>query len=538
MKKQLLPWLLVLAVATAIRLPALTAALPYMTYVDEGHVLHHVIHHLSVPTWEPDTYSYPTLPFYLVAGAALAWSPIHEALHGRSLREDLSPLPYAYYDTLEPPELLLIGRLVTLAFSLGLVLLTGLFARRLAGPAAGLFAAWLAGLTPALVARSAIVNINPIAAFFVLAALWFAENAQDGERPRRAALLAGAMAGLAGATKYPAALICLPVALAILLASAAWREKAVRLLLAGGAAIAALVIAMPALVLRPEGVLGGLREMSLIYGTQEGGSYWKQAVRRAEWDLPLEHPEVGIVFLILALAGLATALRDPRWSRTVWGWLLFGAATGLLVAPYKFRAFRNLLSLVPLACILVALLYAALRRRTRKPVWLDAAAALLPVLLFAPAHHQYIRHQLRLEDSREQAIQWLARRAGPRDKVMIAEELAFLPHRVATLKSQTEVLRWRQAKRRIFDRRFHYIVLGEVPRPRGGMKIGASTRALLLENYQVATQFGGHGTPSWEGAFRGNQQVVYILERIPRPDQVRKPAPPGRRGAGRRSASR
>ena len=93
-----------LLLATVLRLPGVTAGYPYLNYVDEGHVLHHVVHHLSVPTWEPSTYSYPTLPFYLVTGAALAWSPAYEAFHGRPLRADLSPVPFTYYDILEPAD--------------------------------------------------------------------------------------------------------------------------------------------------------------------------------------------------------------------------------------------------------------------------------------------------------------------------------------------------------------------------------------------------------------------------------------------------
>ncbi|HSG38812.1 MAG TPA: hypothetical protein VLE27_04160, partial [Thermoanaerobaculia bacterium] len=260
--------------------------------------------------------------------------------------------------------------------------------------------------------------------------------------------------------------------------------------------------------------------------------------RRAEWDLPLEHPETGIVFLVLAAAGLLVGWRNPRWSRTVWAWTLFGVATGLLVAPYKFRAFRNLLSLVPLACILAALLYATLRQRAKRPVWLDATAVLLPILLFAPAHHQYIKYQLWIEDSRETAIRWLAEHVGPKDKLLMAEELAFLPGRVASLESRTEVLRWGQAKRRIYDRRYHYLVLGELTRLRGGLKIGSGARDRIGRNYRVAATFGGHGTHSWGGAFRGNQQVIYILKRTPRPDPIRKPAAPRQNGAARRSAAR
>jgi 4-amino-4-deoxy-L-arabinose transferase-like glycosyltransferase len=539
--KALLPGLAVLVVALAVRLPALTAGLPYLGYVDEGHVLHHVTYLLGHHTWEPDTYSYPTLPFYLIAGSALAYSPVYRATHDRPLLADLSPSPPEYYDILEPPELIVVGRLVVLAFSLGVVALTGLLVRRLAGPAAGLFAAWLAALVPALVARSAIVNINPIVAFFVLAALLFAARVGGGEHPRRDALLAGAMAGFAGATKYPAALVCFSVALAIVLAPATWTERLRRLLLAGGAAVATLLVSMPALTLRTGAVIEGLRTMNLIYGIQEIGSYWDQMVRRAEWDLPIDHPEVGLAFLILALAGLALGLWSRRWSGAVWGWLLFGLSTALLVTPYKFRAFRNLLALVPFGCALVALLYAWLRERTasRRRLWLDVAAAALPILLFAPALYSYDAFELALTDSRESAVRWLVRHTQASDRVLIAEELAILPHRIEAVPARAFVQKWGQASGRAIQRKDPYLVLGILTRHDGKLKIVYPIRDWIFANYKTVAQFGSTPTAGFEGEFRGNQQTIYILKRGPRPglgEQAGEAEPRGssrsRRGNG------
>jgi 4-amino-4-deoxy-L-arabinose transferase-like glycosyltransferase len=519
-RTSLLSGLAVLIVATALRLPTLIAGFPYLNYVDEGHVLHHVTYLLKHQTWAPDTYSYPTFPFYLIAGAALAWSPVYALTHGHSLLDDLSPSPPEYYDIVEPPTLIVIGRLVTLAFSLGIVVLTGLLVRRLAGPAAGLFAAWLTAAIPALVMRSSIVNINPIVAFFVMAALFFAEGVRAGGHPRRDALLAGAMAGFAGATKYPAALICLAVALAVLLARSSWPEKLRRLLLAGGAAVAVLFLAMPALTLRTAAVLHGLREMNSVYGFQEIGSYWDQAVNRAEWDLPVLHPEVGIVFLLLLVAGLAVGLRDRRWSGAVAGWLLFGIATALLVAPYKFRAFRNLLSLVPLACALVALLYAWARERFPRRVWLDVAAVLLPVVLFTPTLYEYEGFQLALDDSREQAVRWLARKVQPNERVLFLKEMAFLPHRLDTVPGKIQVRTWEKARDRVIERRDHYLVLGELIRPDGKPRIPGFIRRWIFANYKIETQFGVIPTYSGAGLFHGNQQTVYILKRGPRPAAI------------------
>lgn len=535
MKKTLIPWLLILA--AAVRLPTLTAGLPYSSYVDENYVLHQVVHLVSDRTWEPTEYFYPPLTLYLIAAAAAACSPVYALVHGHPLREDFAPFPPQYYDILEPSELIVVGRLVTLAFSLGIVVLTGVLARRLAGREAGLTAAWLAALVPALVIRGAVVNVNPYVVFFALAVLLFAEGAREGERPRRDAILAGAMVGLATACKYPAGLLCLPVALAVLLSSAPWAEKLRRLVLAGAAAAAATVAANPPLVLRSSDVFEYMNKQSSFYENVEIGSYWEQAVHRAEWDLPLNHPEVGGVFLILAAAGLIVAFRDRRWARALWGWLLFGAATGAVLASYDFRAFRNLLAFVPLACVLIGLLYSTIRQRISRSLWVDLAAAALPVVLFTPALNQYIRHQLTLVDTREQGIRWLAGRVSPEDKVLIAEELAFLPSRVASLESRTDVQHWGRAKRRIYSRRYHYLVLGMPTNPRGGMKIGKTATDEILGDYHLAAAFGSDITHSHGANFRGNQQLVYVLKRKPRPDRIRKPGAPPQRGAARRSAA-
>jgi hypothetical protein len=537
-------WMLVLAVAAAVRLPSLPAGLPYMNYVDEGHVFHHVVHLLAHRTWEPDVYSYPSFPFYVIALATLVWSPVYAAVHGRSLVEDLPPSPPHYYDIVLPVDLIVLGRLVTLAFSLGLVLLTGLYARRLAGPAAGLFAAWLAALLPALVIRGVVANINPMVAFFALAALFFAEGAREGERPWRSAALAGVMTGLTAVSKYPSALVCLPVALAILLGRRPWSERLRLLFLAGGTAALAAVLAMPALLLRTREVVEEMRGQAHVYVHQAVGSYWEQAVHRAEWDQPLNYPEVGMTFLVLTAAGLGVALWDRRWRKSVLGWVVFAAATAVLLVPYQFRAFRNLLPLVPLACLLIALLYARLREalplQGRRAV--DLAAVLLPVVLFTPALHQYGRHQLAVEDTREKAVRWLAAHAGPKQRVLFAEELAFLPPRIASLPGEAVVHDWERARTRILRQRFQYVVLGGLLDRQGRERFHPRLVHQILRGYEVVAEFGSSPTMDIPGAFRGNDQLIYILRRKPKEKKVqtgfsKRKQPPPARGSARKSSA-
>ena len=518
--------LAILLLALAVRLPTLGSALPYTSYVDEGHVLHRSLHLLAAGTWEPDTYSYPTLPFYLVAGASLAYAPVYRLTHDRPLREDLSPSPPRYYDIFEPPELIVVARLITLLFSLGVVVLAGRLARAAGGPWAGWLAAGLAALVPALVTRSTNANINPQAVFFVLLALLLAERARRAPDSLRLAALAGAAAGLAGVSKYPSALVAAPVALALLLAAGSWRERLVRLAAAGGAAVAAVVVAMPALVLRPADVRDGLRDMDSVYTSQAMGSYWDQAVRRAEWDLPIEHPEVGIVFVVLAGAGLLLGLVDARQRPMVAGWLLFALLTAAILAPYQFRAFRNLLALVPLACAAVGLLYARLRRLTapRARRLVDVAAALLPLLLYAPDLRDHVAHHRSLVDTRERALAWLAERAAGK-RVLVLQEIAFLPSRLATLPAADVAVRpWRMARERIDARRFHFVVLADVRRRDGRPRIRRGAREQILRNYEPRATWGHGSTPEHPGAFRFNRQTIEVLARRPRPPRPAGPA--------------
>lgn len=515
--KDLAPWLAVLCFAAALRMPAVSSALPYSNYIDENHVLHQVVHLLAEGTWEPREYYYPTLPLYLIAGSVVAWSPLYATIHGRALRRDLSPSPPRYYDVLEPPDLIVVGRLVTLVVSLGVVALTGVLAGRLAGPGPGLFAAWLAAWVPALVARGAAVTVNPHVAFFTLAALIFAEGARAGDSPRRDATLAGVATGLAAVSKYPAVLISFAVALGVLMARTSRAERLLRLGLAGAGALAAALLCMPPLLLRFRDVVHYMKLQAGVYETLVYPSYWEQAVGRS-WDLPTDHPELGIVFICLAALGAAVALREPGWRKAVAGSLLFAGCTTAFHHAYPWQPFRNLIALVPLACVLVALLYARIRRAASRPLAVDVAALAFPIVLFAPAVHGWVGHHLELEDSREQAVGWLVENTMAGDEVFVAEELVFLPSRLDALPAHVEVGLWERSATPVPSlERYRYLVLGELVSRDGSRKIPPDAWAWIRRNFAQRATFGGQATHPLPSAFRGNEQRIYLLERRERP---------------------
>jgi hypothetical protein len=501
----------VLALALGVRLPALSAALPYISYVDEGFVLHPAVHLLAARTWDPGAYRYPSLPIYAVAGALALDSPVYAAVHGRPLRGDLSPDPPRLYDLIEPVDVLVLGRLLTLLVSLGVVVLTGLLARRLAGEGAGLFAALLAALVPALVIRSPIATVDPWAALFVLAALLCAEGAVRSGRPWRGALLAGAMAGCALTSKYLHALVAVAVVATLARSEGGWRRRLQAIALAGAAGVLAALATMPALALRSGQVLSDLRGTSTGYavGSTEDG-FWSQAVESAEWDQPFNGPELGLPLLACAALGGLAAAWDRRFRGTVLAWGLYAGALGLLLGSYSVRPFRNLVPLVPLACVLAALLLVMIGERLRRPAWAGTVAVLGALALLLPDTARFAYERSRVVDTRAQAIDWVVSHSGEDDAVLVSQELAIPRDELARLPGTALELDLSHARARLRQRGDVELVVT------GTFNVEPDLPSLLAEGrakvpYTLAAQFGKRrGMEGW----RSNRRAVFVFRRV------------------------
>jgi hypothetical protein len=507
--------------AAAVRAPALVAAWPYSHYVDEGHVMLVVMRLVRDGGWDPGWYTYPSLPLYAIALPARLLAPLYGGLRGETLAGAVPPL--LVYELLEPPELLLLGRLLTLIASLAIVVLAGLLARRLAGDLAGGLAALAAALVPALVVRGGIVIVDTWAALFVLACLLLTDRLATSPRPTAAAAaLAGAMGGLALAAKYPAGMVGIAFGVAVLLAPFALRRKLLLLAAGGAGAVLAAVAAMPALVLRPAGLRAAWQDLDAWYGQPEASMrFWPQAVRHAEWDQPLAAPELGWPFLVLAAAGLAVALADRRLARRVAGWAVYGAVFVSFAARFSFQPFRNLLPLVAPAAALAALALAWLVSRLPGPrrAWSAAAALALVFFLGRPAL-QYAQGRWQARDSRTEALAWLAPRLAPGDRVLVSEELAILPSELRRLPARVRSAPWPAARLALRSGRYRFY-LGGALRLDGRRPPGPRARERVARRYEVRAVFGDGITYAHPGLFSGNRRRVDVWE-------VR---PTGRQGA-------
>lgn len=504
--------LAVLLLAALLRAPSLTAGRPYINYVDEGNYLHPVAAMLRAGAWDPRSYMYPQLPTTLVAAAARLYEPFHPRFHGgRTFHEDLS-VDRVSYEILEPFELLLAGRILSFLAGLGIVVLTGLYARRLLGTPAGLFAAFLAAWVPALVIRGSIATVDPWAALFSLACFFFAERLRATGHLREA-FLAGAMAGLAFASKYPAVTAAFGAGLTLLLSEGAWRDKLRWLVIGVAGTLAGMLAGMPALVLHPDEVVEALERQNHLYNyLTRTPRLWEQAILRAEWDIPFEHPELGIPFLLLAVAGTVVGLRDRRLAKTVAGWLLFLGIALALYLPKLFQAFRNLLPHVPLLCLLVTILYARIRERLARPVWAGAGAVLVVLALFGWPVTQWSVQRAEMADTRTKAMDWLTGHTGPNHTVLILRELGFVRSEIGRLEGKAVQRRWPQSVTAIRNRAPHFLVVGWLER-NGESTLDTAKHPAVVRGYVLRASFGDRATPAHPGWWKGNRQVVHVFEK-------------------------
>jgi len=496
----------ILALAAILRLPLVFSGLPYISYTDEGGILHPVMHLVRSGGWDPGWYQYPSLSMYLTAAVLNASRPVYRLVRGRPLSADIPP-EGDLYDLIAPPAVIRAGRVVVAGASLLTVLVGMALARRLAGRPASIVAGLLLAMTPALVQRACIVITDTVSAAFVAGVLLAAEDLRSilrKEGPssiaaRRHALLAGALAGLAAATKYPAGAVFVVILVSVFAPGGLSFE---RVRLAGLSALAAILstlIAMPALVFRTRQVAAGLMQQAHDYATFSN--------TRGLFRQAFAPEDLGLLLTLGGLAGLALLALRRKTRPTVIGWLAFG---GLLLAPllrYGFQPFRNALPLVPPFVVAASCLFGDDSPLAR---WRGARVLAATVLLvgLTPGLLDAWRMR-RVQDSRVLLVDELARDRWAGKRVLVERELAILPAELLRARAAFTVVPWSEMRQLARNGEFDAVVFGDFdtnsapPVPwLAGLEDWRSWTAGLPVVYAV----GSHRTSVYPGFWRSSDE--------------------------------
>ena len=454
--------LAILMLAALLRFVSLGGGLPYIDYIDEGYVLHPVIELLQVRHFDSTRFTYPPLTSYLTIAAAKAYSPIYRLVRHRSLKADL-PGEAAHtelgddYDLIVPPEIIVLARLIVACLSVGIVILSGAIARKLAGARAALFAMLFTAVCPALVSRGSIAIIDTTAAFFAVAAIYFCQRlfvALDakGGAPWRDAFLAGAAAGFAFGGKYTVGVVFVAIIITMAALPRSFSSKARLLLVAGAGLLAGIFSSVPSAVIHPAKIVAELQSQAAFYQSIHSDQNFWQVARASS--------EIGIPLSIAGLLGLLWMGSNPETRRIVLAWLGFAAVLlGVVIWP-TFHPFRNLLSLVPILCIAGAFLFERLARQfDHRPALMIAVIILFAASLAWPSV-RYVHTRIAHVDSRIQAIDWLQRNATKDAKILGVRELAILPSEWKRLPAHAVVVRWSDAAALLQEQHFDYLVTG------------------------------------------------------------------------------
>jgi 4-amino-4-deoxy-L-arabinose transferase-like glycosyltransferase len=511
-------WLALLVVAALLRFGPVGAGLPYINYIDEGHVLHPAMELFQARSFDSTRFTYPPLTSYLTIVVAKIYSPIYRLVHGRGLKDDLPRSEDFHtalgdnYDLIAPPEIIALGRIAVAALSVGTVLLAGALAKALGGRGAGLLAMLFTAFCPALVSRGSIAIIDTTAAFFAIATLYFCQRLRMAAEKARvlwaAAGLAGVAAGLAFGGKYTVGFVFVAVIVTIASLPCSLSSKARLVALAGAGLIVGIFFGVPAAVLHPAKIIDELRSQAAFYQSIRADAGFLAAVVTAS--------EIGVPLSIAGLAGMASMLFTREMRGVILSWLAFaGVLFGAVTWP-SFHPFRNLLSLVPLLCIAAALLFERVVERFGRLQTATVVTALLFTASFAWASVRYVQTRFSRVDSRVQAIDWLRRNATNETNILGVRELAILPGEWKRVPGNAVVVPWSEAADLLQQRRFDYVVTGDLdprflPNPAWWSAYRNRWAGLVVAMPAQAT-FGAIPTPIVPYLWRTNDERVLVLK--------------------------
>ena len=421
-RTQIVALALILLIAVALRLNNIAFGLPSLWDPDEPIFMLIPINMLTDRTLDPGWFGHPgSTTIYLiglidatVAGLGLA--------AGRY--PDVASFARAAF---EDPSLLFIPVRVVMAFiGVGTVWLTYLVGRRLHGATAGLIAALLLAINALHIAWSQVIRTDINASLFMLACILFSMRAYAQGRLRDFAL-AGAFAGLATVTKWPA----ITVFVAVLGAAAGRglnRRELAGLGASGAALITAMFIASPFVFIDWRTVLANLNgEARPFHLAHTGAGFLSNLQFYAIFEIRSTMGWIGLAAVLAGAVLLARRSRAARWTLIP----VVMAFLALICAQHLIWS-RWMLPVLPAMCIFAGIaaeeLSAAISSRLPQ-ISPSVATGLFTAVLAAPSLSGAVGQAIeRNNDTRGLAARWAVEHIPPGSTVVIEHLELSLRH--------------------------------------------------------------------------------------------------------------
>lgn len=396
----------IILVSLALRVWGSGFGLPVFTHYhpDEHALVDRATAILQTGEWAPDRFNYPPFYAYVQVGGLAASYVLGEVLGHWDAMPDY-PLPHYFQ----------VARATTALFGTLSVVVVYLAGLCLFGNRAGLLGAALLGGNYLHIIHSHYATLDVAAGFWAVMCLFFsiAWWRRGGAAP---GVMAGLCAGLAGATKYNAAVVVV-AALAVPFLEGPSAGGLARLALPVGGLALGFFGGNPYALARWDQFVAGVSSVLEHYGTAQPGF---EGLGNWRWYLGILFTSADAAAAAVCLAGLlALPLREPRRGLLL---LSFPLLYFVLVSSFVVRFERNLVPILPFMALAGGWLLDELAARTvrhGRAANAVAAAAVLLVLAAPLLAGVAFDGQLAATDHRAVAGRWLEQNAEPGWRIAI-----------------------------------------------------------------------------------------------------------------------
>jgi 4-amino-4-deoxy-L-arabinose transferase-like glycosyltransferase len=399
------PLLLALALAAGVRFWGIAFGLPDLDARPDETTVMNVAIGFFTGDLNPHFFNYPTLYAYCLFGLYACYYACG-TLRGEFA--SISDLAASYAS--DPTSFFLLDRALSAVAGTATVYLVYRIGSRLAGRRTGLIAGFFLALAH-LHVRDSHFGVTDVAAALLITCSVLSTLRATDDWGARNWLAAGALAGLATATKYAGALLLLPAALAILFYSRHRRRTGPALLFLSGLVVVFL-IGCPFALLDAGRFASDLaaeaEHLQLGHRLILGRGWWYHL----KYTLPIG---LGRTLFLAALVGIPILMKRDWRKAAVF--LAFPLAYYAVAGSGQTVFVRYMIPLVPFLCLTAAVFVSAAGGLLPAPGAVPKALAIgaVALLVILPSIRKVVLTDrlLATKDSRQLAVEW-ARREIPR----------------------------------------------------------------------------------------------------------------------------